>query len=143
MPGLFICQDLFVSLLSMYKTISLKNGEWISNRTYSGKLNHWRRSGKTKTFISMSPTTTTYSPIAVAAKMCEMYKNVNKGINVSMYRHVPTHCGSGKCVNQNGLSAPNCYHYPRNKFDSQRRRFFKLIAESFLLETTIIACVFS
>ena len=57
-----------------------------------------------------------------------------------MYRL--THCGPGKCVNQNGLSAPNCYHYPRNKFDSQRRRFFKLMAESFLLETTIIACVF-
>ena len=48
------------------------------------------------TFISMSPTTT-YSPIAVAAKMCEMYKNVN---NVKKKLR-PTHCGASKCVNQN------------------------------------------
>ena len=58
-----------------------------------------------------------------------------------MYRQ--THCGLGKCVNQNGPSAPNCYHYLRDKFVSQRRRFFKSIAETFLLEITIIACVFS
>ena len=120
-----------------------------SKRRSIGKLNQGRFNtcgGKTETFISLSPPSTN-SPVVVAARVYQVCRNVNKQRTekiVIKRGNVPTNSyfSEGECVNEKGLSKAKHYHYPRNEFVSQRRRFFKSIAESFRSEIVIIAGVY-